>query len=171
MAVRRFADRAFVHADAVGPHVGDVAGFVEALRRLHRARGVEAELARGFLLQRRGRERRRRIALGRLGFNRADLEVAVLDRVARGDAPSASFGMSRRLSFLPWKAERRAGKLSPRVRRRAVASTDQYSCGLNFSISTSRSTMMRSATDWTRPAEREPGSLRHSTGESVKPTR
>ncbi len=27
------------------------------------------------------------------------------------------------------------------------------------------------ATDCTRPAERAPGSLRHSTGESVKPTR
>ena len=48
---------------------------------------------------------------------------------------------------------------------------DQYSCALNFSISRSRSEMMRSATDWTRPAEREPGSLRQSTGESVKPTR
>ena len=42
---------------------------------------------------------------------------------------------------------------------------------LKVSISNSRSQTRRSATDWTRPAERAPGSLRHSTGESVKPTR
>ena len=51
------------------------------------------------------------------------------------------------------------------------ASMVQYSRGLNASISASRSQMMRSATDCTRPAERLPGSLRHSTGDSVKPTR
>ena len=48
---------------------------------------------------------------------------------------------------------------------------DQYSRGLKASISTSRAQISLSATDCTRPAEREPGSLRHSTGESVKPTR
>ena len=31
--------------------------------------------------------------------------------------------------------------------------------------------MSLSATDWTRPAERQPGTLRHSTGESPNPTR
>ena len=51
------------------------------------------------------------------------------------------------------------------------ASTVQYSCALNASISISRSTTRRRATDCTRPADREPGSLRHSTGERVKPTR
>ena len=50
-------------------------------------------------------------------------------------------------------------------------SIDQYSRGLNASISSSRAQIRRSATDCTRPAEREPGSLRQSTGESVKPTR
>ena len=44
--------------------------------------------------------------------------------------------------------------------------TDQYSFGLNISISDSRSHISRRATDWTRPAEREPGSLRQSTGDS-----
>src|SRR6185295_8652416 len=78
--------------------------------------------------------------------------------------------ISRRLSFLPANAESRAGKLSLAELAR-IASTDQYSCGLNLSISTSRSTMMRSATDCTRPAEREPGSLRHKTGDKEKPTR
>ena len=50
-------------------------------------------------------------------------------------------------------------------------SMDQYSRGLKASISTSRAQISRSATDCTRPAEREPGSLRQSTGESVKPTK
>ena len=45
------------------------------------------------------------------------------------------------------------------------------SWAIKASISASRSQIRRSATDCTRPAEREPGSLRHSTGESVKPTR
>ena len=52
-----------------------------------------------------------------------------------------------------------------------VATSDQYSRGMNFSISSSRSQTSRSATDCTRPAERAPGSLRHSTGDRVKPTR
>src|ERR1700761_1007054 len=51
------------------------------------------------------------------------------------------------------------------------ASTVQYSWVLNCSISISRSTTRRRATDCTRPAERLPGSLRHSTGDRVKPTR
>ena len=50
-------------------------------------------------------------------------------------------------------------------------STVQYSRGANASISASRSEMSRSATDCTRPAERQPGTLRHSTGESPNPTR
>ena len=37
---------------------------------------------------------------------------------------------------------------------------------MKASISTSRAQISRSATDCTRPAEREPGSLRQSTGES-----
>src|SRR5574338_385404 len=41
----------------------------------------------------------------------------------------------------------------------------QYSTGTNASISRSRSTMSRTATDWTRPADR-PGCTRfHSRGE------
>ncbi len=51
------------------------------------------------------------------------------------------------------------------------ASTVQYSRARNASISASRSQTRRSATDCTRPAERLPGSLRHSTGDRVKPTR
>jgi DNA-binding beta-propeller fold protein YncE len=52
-----------------------------------------------------------------------------------------------------------------------VAVTLQYSWARNSSISRSRSTMSLSATDWTRPADLAPGSLRQSTGERVNPTR
>ena len=62
--------------------------------------------------------------------------------------------------------EGRAG-LRLQMRRRS----DQYSLRDEGSISSSRSQTSRSATDCTRPAERAPGSLRHSTGERVKPTR
>ena len=47
----------------------------------------------------------------------------------------------------------------------------QYSSETKRSISDSRSQTSRSDTDWTRPAERAPGSLRHSTGDRLKPTR
>ena len=60
-------------------------------------------------------------------------------------------------------------KLCPSFSKLAL--TDQYSCGLNSSISRSRSTIRRSATDCTRPADLAPGSLRHRIGDSVKPTR
>ena len=52
-----------------------------------------------------------------------------------------------------------------------LARTDQYSNGLNISISVSRSHMRRSATDCTRPAERLPGNFRQRTGDRVNPTR
>ena len=45
------------------------------------------------------------------------------------------------------------------------ASTVQYAFGAKASISASRSQTSRSATDCTRPAERQPGSLRHRTGD------
>ena len=74
---------------AVGPHIGDqAAGLVDALiqflRRLHGALGGEAQLARGFLLQGRGGEGRRRIAANRLLLDRVDGEVAGQDGGARG---------------------------------------------------------------------------------------
>ena len=50
------------------------------------------------------------------------------------------------------------------------ASTVQYWRETKASISASRSQIRRSATDCTRPAERLPGSFRHSTGERWNPT-
>src|SRR3546814_15359512 len=46
------ADRAAVHLDAVGSHVGDRAVLIEILRDAHRVAGREAELARRPLLDR-----------------------------------------------------------------------------------------------------------------------
>jgi hypothetical protein len=45
-----------------------------------------------------------------------------------------------------------------------VASTDQYSSGTNALISSSRSQTMRTATDWTRPADRPRWTLFHRIG-------
>ncbi|MNG10778.1 hypothetical protein D3C84_942690 [compost metagenome] len=88
---------------------------------------------------------------------------------SRAAVAMASETMSRRCTRLPSCFTRRVVKGGLSAAR--SASTDQYSCALNFPISISRSTTMRRATDCTRPAERAPGSLRHSTGERLKPTR
>ena len=75
-----FRDRAAIHLHAVGTHVGDRARFVERLRQSHRVAGGEAQLARGFLLQRRGGERGCGIALERLGLDLLDREIGRFDR-------------------------------------------------------------------------------------------
>ena len=86
---------------------------------------------------------------------------------ARASSPEPT---SSRPIFLPSAPTRRAmNAASAGVFR--WATIDQYSRATNFSISSSRSQTMRSATDCTRPAERAPGSLRHSTGDRLKPTR
>ena len=73
------ADRFGGHLHAVGAHVGDQPVLVERLGDAHRVAGREAELARRFLLQRRGGERRRRVAPERLGLDRRDGEAPGLD--------------------------------------------------------------------------------------------
>ena len=73
-------------------------------------------------------------------------------------------------SLLPSKWVMRAVRLSSFPVWKIV-STDQYSCAVKASISASRWQIRRKATDCTRPAEREPGSLRHKTGEMPKPIR
>ncbi len=74
-------DGRLVHAHAVGTHVSDRARFVERLRAPHRVAGREAELARRLLLQGRGGERRRGVALDRLGLDPLDRKAPVLDRL------------------------------------------------------------------------------------------
>ncbi len=106
----------------------------------------------------------------RAGFFSTEATLKVADSTAaRAAWATASAPRSNFVSRLPSCLTRRARKGSePAV---TSASMVQYSWVLNRSISSSRSTMMRSATDCTRPAERAPGSLRQSTGERVKPTR
>ncbi len=82
------ADRFGNDVDAVGSHVGDKAdglaadidAFIKTLGDLHGLLGRKAQLARGLLLQRRGGEGGERIALHTLLVDRADAEVAALDR-------------------------------------------------------------------------------------------
>jgi hypothetical protein len=90
-------------------------------------------------------------------------------RTARRAAVSSrSANLSRRL---PSSCASRALNVRPSGVS-SSASTVQYSCARKAWISASRSQISRSATDCTRPAD-EPdlGSLRHSTGESRKPTK
>ena len=164
--------------DAVGAHVGDQAdrlavqidALEQALGGAHGAIGAEAELARRLLLQGGGRERRRRMALDLLLLDALDPERARLDR--RDRAPGV--GLARRDRTSPASC-RRAGSGAPGTSAPCgvvnAAWMLQYSCARNASISASRSQIRRSATDCTRPAEREPWSLRQSTGDRVKPTR
>ena len=49
------------HGHAIRPHIGDVAGFIQSLRRAHGLLRAHAELARCFHLQRGGHEGRRRV--------------------------------------------------------------------------------------------------------------
>ena len=90
------ATRIHRQADRVGTHVADQAdrafladrhAFVQLLRDLHGLAGGEAELARAFLLQGRGGERRRRTALAFLAGHVGDVQRALrglLDAQARG---------------------------------------------------------------------------------------
>ena len=78
--VARGHNRAHVHLHPVGAHIGDRAGLVEALRQPHRVLRREAELAGGFLLQGRGGEGRRGVALDRLGLDAFNREAAGFDR-------------------------------------------------------------------------------------------
>ena len=84
-------------------------------------------------------------------------------------AASPPVPIDSRSSFSPFHRTSRLLNATPSCSNTAV--TDQYSCGRNASISRSRLTTSRSATDCTRPADFAPGSFRHRTGDSVNPTR
>ena len=164
------------HRDAgdrgrVRSHVGDepdlalggLDALVQPLGDRHRPLRAEAELAARLLLERRGRERRRRRAL--LG-PRPDLG----DGRVRARAIAAR-GARRRLVARRRGPRRRCGRPRPRsVSPASVARSAwivQYSRAVNAVISRSRSTTRRTATDWTRPADRPPRTLRDSSGLSV----
>ena len=71
--------------ERVGAHIGDEAdlaladvdAFVQLLRDAHGLLRAEAQFARGFLLQGRGRERRRGIALALLAIHAQHRELAL----------------------------------------------------------------------------------------------
>ena len=101
MTSRICADGLLRQVERVGAHVGDQAhlaladvdAFVELLRDAHGLLRAEAQLARGFLLQGRGRERRRRIALALLAVHRQDGELALGRLVQRAlDLARLRFG-------------------------------------------------------------------------------
>ena len=71
---------AAIHLHTIGPHIGDRTIFIKLLGDPHGVAGGIAELARGFLLQGRGREGWRRIAGQRLGFDHFDGEQPVFYR-------------------------------------------------------------------------------------------
>ena len=131
------------------PSGADVDALVEILRHAHGALGAERELLRRLLLQRGRRERRRGILAPLAPLDLGDAErPSGPSRSDRTRSASDLFAIS---AFLPsiWcsLAVNRCPAFS------SSASTVQYSTGLNARISRSRSTMSRSATVCTRPAE------------------
>ena len=81
---------------------------------------------------------------------------------------ASASSLFRTVSFLPSApADSRAVKAAPLPRGLRLASMFQYSSGLNCSISSSRSRMMRTATLCTRPADRPLRTLCHKKGLSL----
>ena len=58
------------HGHTIRPHIGDVAGFIQSLRRAHGLLRAHAELARCFHLKRGGHEGRGRVPAHAALFNR-----------------------------------------------------------------------------------------------------
>ena len=75
-------------------------------------------------------------------------------------------GLPRASTFASSEAQPEARSLALPTSRASRADTFQYSLGMNAAISRSRSTMRRTATDWTRPAERLRATFFHSNGET-----
>lgn len=73
------ADRGVGQGRGVRTHIGDEAVLVQLLGHLHGRLRTEAQLARGLLLERGRTERRVGRAAVRLGLDRADREVRVLE--------------------------------------------------------------------------------------------
>ena len=76
-------DRLGGHVDAVGPHIGDVTGFIEPLRCAHGLACAHAELAAGFLLQRRRHERGRGVAARGFCLDAGNRQIAAGNRLYR----------------------------------------------------------------------------------------
>ena len=135
----RHGVRAHIGDEADGAFA-DVHAFIELLREAHGAAGVEAELARGFLLQRRRGERRRRIAAPLLAIDgehasepsaspEAPALRAALISVCSTSRAEPAFTKLNCSTFVPLYSMSFSGK------RCSVCSPSpssvQYSCGTN----------------------------------------
>jgi hypothetical protein len=101
-----------------------------------------------------------------LGLDARDRKVAVLDRRRRRARPRPGWEVEL-VELLAREGDEAGGELLA-ARRLSCASTVQYSWARKASISISRSTIRRRQTDWTRPADLAPGSLRQRTGRQVE---
>ena len=165
-----FGDGVVRDARRIGTHVGDETdrafaaqfhAFIELLRQHHGALHAEAQLARRFLLQGGRDERSDRIAAL---FLRADRFDDVLRAFEIGDQrirDSPDRESPARLRPCGTAGRRSTGFFFAA----RLASSVQYSCLTNARISRSRSTMTRTATVCTRPAERPRRTLSQSSGE------
>jgi hypothetical protein len=145
-------DRLGSDRDTIGTHISNETGglaadidtFIKTLRDTHGVRGA-AELAAGFLLQRRSGERRLRIAPRRLGFDRGDGEVRGFKRFLEilGFNSTADI---KTLDLLAVGADE-AGLETVAARCRECCQQRPVFARTNFSISSSRSQTSRSATD------------------------
>ena len=75
--------------NGIRPHVGDEPSLIQALGAPHGFPSREAQLAVGLLLKRAGRERRNRLAHGRLFFHRIHRPRTLLNFV--GQSPGLTF--------------------------------------------------------------------------------
>ena len=138
--------------------VGRVGSLVEPLGDRHRPLRAEAELPARLLLQGRGRERRGRAAgdcfrvptFVTTGLSSRSAAAWTLGRLAR----------RRRRAAAPSIRRARPANVARPRRSRGCAASVQYSRAVNASISRSRSTTSRTATDWTRPADSPARTLR-----------
>jgi hypothetical protein len=177
--VARGEGRRFGHTRRVGTHVrdetdavvaADVDAFVQILREPHGALGAEAQLLGGFLLQRGRGEGGGGVLAPLAPLDLGDEELLAPLQSARMRSASSRVAISG-LSPSTWYfflkplpsiwCSRATNCCAPFCRSAAI---DQYSTGVKARMSRSRSTMMRSATVCTRPAESPFFTVFQSTG-------
>ena len=186
MTSRISADRLGRQRHRVGTHVGDQAdaafadvdAFVQLLRQAHGALGVEAELARGFLLQRRGGEGRRRVAAALLAIDGEHPQRAGVPARRAAALRCCARPRARCVSLVKLNCSTLVPRYSMQLQRKGLLAVlalaidaSSIPARLKASISSSRSQIMRSAGLCTRPADRPRRTFFHSSGERLKPTR
>lgn len=131
-------------------HTFDINAFVEFLSNLHCSSRLETEFSRCFLLKSWCYKRRCRRFLSCTVLNLCNYILGIWRSASILSACSPLV-----ILILPFSSEYKDAEkdfLLPFGMN--FASIDQYSSGLNFLISSSLSTIILTATDWTRPAER-----------------